>query len=147
MTANAAALAATVILLFTMGYFFLASPAFLLVKLDIPQVSQLLRGMFNIQFVMMSVAGVGRIGPHQQRVAVGSTARDFLGAKAAECAGAVFDHHRLAKGILQMLAHEARHLIRPGAGGKRHNDLDLPRGVFVGGGVRRDKPRQDETGE
>ena len=58
MTANAAALAATVILLFAMGYFFLASPAFLLVKLDIPQVSQLLRGMFNIQFVMMSVAGV-----------------------------------------------------------------------------------------
>ena len=58
MTANGAALAATVILLFTMGYFFLASPAFLLVKLDIPQVSQLLRGMFNIQFVMMSVAGV-----------------------------------------------------------------------------------------
>ncbi|MCP4616251.1 MAG: hypothetical protein GY844_07415 [Bradyrhizobium sp.] len=57
MTTNAAALAATVILLFSMGYFFLASPAFLLVKLDIPQVAQLLRGMFNIQFVMMSVAG------------------------------------------------------------------------------------------
>jgi hypothetical protein len=58
MTANAAALAATVILLFTMGYFFLASPAFLFVKLDIPQVTQLLRGMFNVQFVMMSIAGV-----------------------------------------------------------------------------------------
>ena len=57
MTANAAALAATVILLFTMGYFFLASPAFLFVKLDIPQVTQLLRGMFNVQFVMMSIAG------------------------------------------------------------------------------------------
>jgi hypothetical protein len=51
-------LAGTVILLFTMGYFFLASPAFLLVKLDIPQVTQLLRGMFNVQFVMMSIAGV-----------------------------------------------------------------------------------------
>lgn len=57
MTSNAAALAATVILLFSMGYFFLASPAFLLVKLDIPQVAQLLRGMFNVQFVIMSVAG------------------------------------------------------------------------------------------
>jgi hypothetical protein len=57
MTANAVALAATVILLFPMGYFFLASPAFLLVKLDIPQVTQLLRGMFDIQFVMMSVTG------------------------------------------------------------------------------------------
>jgi hypothetical protein len=41
-----------------MGYFFLASPAFLLVKLDIPQVTQLLRGMFAIQFVMMSITGV-----------------------------------------------------------------------------------------
>ena len=57
MTANATALAASIILLFPMGYFFLASPAFLLVKLDIPQVAQLLRGMFNIQFVMMGVAG------------------------------------------------------------------------------------------
>ncbi|MBI5320269.1 hypothetical protein [Bradyrhizobium sp.] len=58
MTSNAFALAATVILLFSMGYFFLASPAFLFVKLDIPQVTQLLRGMFNIQFVMLGVAGV-----------------------------------------------------------------------------------------
>lgn len=58
MSANAAALAATVILLFPMGYFFLASPAFLLVKLDVPQVTQLLRGMFAIQFVMMSITGV-----------------------------------------------------------------------------------------
>lgn len=57
MTADGAALAATVILLFPMGYFFLASPAFLLVKLDIPQVTQLLRGMFNVQFVMMGVTG------------------------------------------------------------------------------------------
>ena len=57
MTSNAAALAASIILLFPMGYFFLASPAFLFVKLDIPQVTQLLRGMFNIQFVMMSIVG------------------------------------------------------------------------------------------
>ena len=40
-----------------MGYFFLAAPAFLLVKLDIPQVTQLLRGMFNAHFLMTSVAG------------------------------------------------------------------------------------------
>jgi hypothetical protein len=58
MTANGVALAAAVILLFPMGYFFLASPAFLLVKLDIPQVTQLLRGMFDIQFVMIAVTGV-----------------------------------------------------------------------------------------
>lgn len=58
MKPDAVAVAALVILLFPMGYFLLASPAFLLVKLDIPPVTQLLRGMFNIQFRMMSVAGV-----------------------------------------------------------------------------------------
>jgi len=51
-------LAAIVILLFPMAYFFLATPAFLLVKLDIPQVTQLLRGMFNAHFLMTSIAGV-----------------------------------------------------------------------------------------
>jgi hypothetical protein len=38
---------ATVILLLPMGYCLLAAPAFLLVKLDIPPVTQLLRGVFN----------------------------------------------------------------------------------------------------
>jgi hypothetical protein len=58
MTSDGIALAAIVILLFPMGYFFLASPAFLLVKLDIPQVTQLLRGMFSAHFLMTSIAGV-----------------------------------------------------------------------------------------
>jgi hypothetical protein len=58
MSPDAVAVAAMVILLLPMGYFLLASPAFLLVKLDIPPVTQLLRGMFSIQFRMMSVAGV-----------------------------------------------------------------------------------------
>ena len=58
MTTQGVALAAIVILLFPMGYFLLASPAFLLVKLDIPEVAQLLRGMFKIHFLMVSVAGI-----------------------------------------------------------------------------------------
>lgn len=57
MSPDGVAVAALVILLFPMGYFLLASPAFLLVKLDIPPVTQLLRGMFNVQFRMMSVTG------------------------------------------------------------------------------------------
>jgi hypothetical protein len=57
MTPDGIALAAIVILLFPMGYFFLAAPAFLLVKLDIPQVTQLLRGMFNAHFLMTSISG------------------------------------------------------------------------------------------
>ena len=58
MTRDGIALAAIVILLFPMGYFLLASPAFLLVKLDIPPVTQLLRGMFNAHFWMLSIAGI-----------------------------------------------------------------------------------------
>jgi hypothetical protein len=49
---------ATVILLLPMGYFLLAAPAFLLVKLDIPPVTQLLRGMFNAYFLVLTIAGV-----------------------------------------------------------------------------------------
>lgn len=58
MTSDGMALAATVILLFPIGYFFLASPAFLLVKLDIPPVTQLLRGMFNIHFLMTTTTAL-----------------------------------------------------------------------------------------
>ena len=58
MTSDGMALAAIVILIFPMGYFFLASPAFLLVKLDIPPVTQLLRGMFNAHFLMMRIAAI-----------------------------------------------------------------------------------------
>jgi hypothetical protein len=49
---------ATIILLLPMGYFLLAAPAFLLVKLDIPPVTQLLRGMFNAYFLVLTIAGV-----------------------------------------------------------------------------------------
>jgi hypothetical protein len=58
MMPNAVVLFATIILLLPMGYFLLASPAFLLVKLDIPPVARLLRGMFNAYFLTMTVAGV-----------------------------------------------------------------------------------------
>ena len=55
MTSDGIALAAIVILLFPIGCVFLAAPAFLLVKLDIPQVTQLLRGMFNAHFLTTSM--------------------------------------------------------------------------------------------
>ena len=48
----------TVILIVPMGYLLLAAPAFLLVKLDIPPVTQLLRGMFNYYFLVLAVAAV-----------------------------------------------------------------------------------------
>lgn len=58
MTPDAVAVAVMIILLFPMGYFTLASPAFLLVRLDIQPVAQLLRGMFNAHFLMMRVAAL-----------------------------------------------------------------------------------------
>jgi len=51
------ALLATIIVLLPMGYFLLAAPAFLLVRLDIPAVTQLLRGMFNAYFLAVAIAG------------------------------------------------------------------------------------------
>jgi hypothetical protein len=51
------ALFATVILLLPMGYFLLAAPAFLLVRLDIPSVAMLLRIMFNGYFLTLVVTG------------------------------------------------------------------------------------------
>jgi hypothetical protein len=51
-------LLATIILLLPMGYFLLAAPAFLLVRLDLPPVGQLLRGMFNGYFLTLAIAGV-----------------------------------------------------------------------------------------
>ncbi|MEY9467500.1 putative membrane protein [Bradyrhizobium ottawaense] len=58
MTPDSLAVAAMIILLFPMGYFTLASPAFLLVKLDVRPVALLLRGMFNTHFLVMGAAGI-----------------------------------------------------------------------------------------
>lgn len=51
------ALFATVILLLPMGYFLLASPAFLLVSLDVQPVAQLLRAMFSGYLLTLVVLG------------------------------------------------------------------------------------------
>jgi hypothetical protein len=66
------AMFATVVLLFPMGYFLLAAPAFLLVSLDVPPVTQLLRGMFSSYFLMVAIAGA--IGT----IAVAMTGRLFV---------------------------------------------------------------------
>jgi hypothetical protein len=56
MTPDPVVLAATVILLLPMGYLLLAAPAFLLVKLDIPPVTILMRGMFAAYFIVLAIA-------------------------------------------------------------------------------------------
>ena len=58
MPPDALALYAAVILLLPMACFFLSAPAFLLVGLEVPEVTQLMRGMFNGYFLMMGIAGV-----------------------------------------------------------------------------------------
>ena len=58
MTPDGIALAAIVILLLPMVYFFMTSPTFLLVTLDNPSVTLVLRALFNGYFLMISIAGV-----------------------------------------------------------------------------------------
>jgi hypothetical protein len=57
MNPDAMALYAAVILLVPMACLFLSSPAFLLVGLEVPEVTQLLRGMFNGYFLVMTITG------------------------------------------------------------------------------------------
>ena len=57
MPPDALALYAAVILLLPMACFFLSSPTFLLVGLEVPEVTQLLSGLFNGYFLVMSIAG------------------------------------------------------------------------------------------
>ena len=58
MPPDALALYAAVILLLPMACFFLSAPTFLLVGLEIPEVTQLLRGIFNGYFLVMGIAGI-----------------------------------------------------------------------------------------
>ncbi|MBL8567810.1 MAG: hypothetical protein JNK84_01875 [Phreatobacter sp.] len=62
MTADGFSLAATIILLFPMLYFFIASPTFLLAKLEDPVVTWLLRSLFSFHFRAVSiVCAIGTI--------------------------------------------------------------------------------------
>ena len=49
---------AVVIVLFSLIYFSLASISFLLVRLDIPEISRLFRGLFNVYFWMVGCTGL-----------------------------------------------------------------------------------------
>jgi hypothetical protein len=55
MTTNGFALLATIILIFPMLYFLVASPTFLLRPLSDPIVTWMLRGLFNVHFLAVSV--------------------------------------------------------------------------------------------
>ena len=78
MPSDALALYAAVILLLPMAGFFLSSPTFLLVGLEIPEVTQLLRGLFNGYFLVMGVAevvsAVGFVVAGRPAFAVGAVA-------------------------------------------------------------------------
>ena len=58
MTPDGLALAALILLLFNMLYFQITSPAFLLVSLEIPTVTTLLRGQFWYYFLSLGVTAV-----------------------------------------------------------------------------------------
>ena len=52
------ALYAVIIVLFSLFYFSMASIPFLFVRLDIPEVSRLFRGLFNVYFWMVGCTGL-----------------------------------------------------------------------------------------
>jgi hypothetical protein len=56
MSADGFSLAATIILIFPMLYFLVASPTFLLATLEDPVVTWLLRGLFSFHFRAVSIA-------------------------------------------------------------------------------------------
>ena len=78
MPPDALALYAAVILLMPMACFFLSTPTFLLVGLEVPEVTQLLRGLFNGYFLVMGIAGtvaaVGFVVAGRPVFAVGAVA-------------------------------------------------------------------------
>lgn len=55
MTPHSYVLLTTILLLFPLGYLFLACPAFLLVRLSVPKVPVLLRAMFRGYFWMLMI--------------------------------------------------------------------------------------------
>lgn len=57
MTPDSYVLLTTILLLFPLGYLFLACPAFLLVRLSIPSVPVLLHAMFKGYFIMLLAIG------------------------------------------------------------------------------------------
>ncbi len=57
MTPHSYVLLTTILLLFPLGYLFLACPAFLLVRLSIPKVPVLLHAMFKGYFLMLLALG------------------------------------------------------------------------------------------
>jgi hypothetical protein len=62
MPSDVAALLGIVILAFPMVCFFLSSPTFLLVGLEVPEVTQLLRGIIRGYFLAISIAGTISMG-------------------------------------------------------------------------------------
>lgn len=58
MVPDAASLAAAVIVMVSLAYFSMASFPFVLVRLDIPEVWRLFRGLFNVHFRVIGVVGL-----------------------------------------------------------------------------------------
>ncbi|MGB6118659.1 MAG: hypothetical protein WBF87_10585 [Mesorhizobium sp.] len=58
MVPQTAPLVAAVVVLFSLGYFMMASLPFLLVRLDIKEVWRLFRGLFNVYFRVVGIAAL-----------------------------------------------------------------------------------------
>jgi hypothetical protein len=84
-----------------------------------------------------AVGGIGRVGAHHQRVAVGWRRRDGGSAELAAGARPVVDDDRLLQDLLQLGAKAARGEVGGAAGGEGHDDLDRLAGERLRKGFRR----------
>jgi len=71
-------LCAVVIVLFSLAYFCMASIPFLFVRLDVPEVSRLFRGLFNVYFWIVGFAGLVTSGVFAASGRMGFTAAMLL---------------------------------------------------------------------
>ena len=78
MTPDSAPLIAVVIVLFSLAYFSMASIPFLFVRLDIPEVWRLFRGLFNIYFWVIGFVGLVATAAFAASGRVGFTAAMLL---------------------------------------------------------------------
>ncbi len=93
MSANEAALAALILLLFPMLYFLIASLTFFLAKLQDPVVTRLLRGLFQTYFTAVGVLGaLGALAFALSGRGIGAAALALLAALAVTARGWFLRH-------------------------------------------------------
>ena len=93
--------------------------------------SEIFRGVVGHAAVQARVQRLRADAAHEDRVAVGRAPSDELGADVAARPGAVFNQHRLAPGLGNPAADDAREHVGDAAGGEGHDVADRLLGMAL----------------